>query len=842
MPSLTESKSADAKLVGASELRTLSTNELQGPNMNRRTTLPLWLACLLLTLMVGCTSNRSAPLTGEEKKAAQDVGNQEGLAAQTQAIPESISVLGRVPDFRLVDQDGEEFGLTDLADKTWIANFIFTRCTATCPEQTAKLRQLQRKLQSDSQLTDIHLVSISVDNQHDVPSVLKEYATQAGADESTWSFLTGSREQTWELSKTGFKLAVGDAPENEAMPLFHSPKFILVDRNGLIRGYYESSDDAEVAKLESDLQVVVNEPRKETPLPTDDQEEIDVEGGAFLPSDLQASDNSSSDEVRRVYSPSQKLTDPSWLAERAANQRKDVEQRLDAFYGFQFEDKFPTSGITFTNEVVEDAGKAYKAAHYDHGNGIAIADVDGDGRHDLYFTTQLGGNALYRNLGNGKFADITATAGVALSDKISVTSSFADMDNDGDPDLFVTTVRGGNFLFENLGGGKYQDVTAEAGLTYENGHSASIVVFDYDKDGLLDLFVANVGKFTTEEIGPGNYYIARSDAFAGHLKPELAEKSKLYRNRGGLRFEDVTAQAGLDDDSWSGDATPMDANEDGWPDLYVLDMQGHDEYFENINGKRFEKRSREVFPKTPWGSMGVKVFDFDRDGRQDLFVTDMHSDMSEKVGIDREKLKSNMQFPESMLRSGGMSIFGNAFFRRDGKDGFVEISDRIGAENYWPWGFSVGDLNADGWDDVFIASSMNLQFRYGVNTVLLNNHGREFVDSEFVVGVEPRRDNVTSKYWYTLDADGADAGHSFLEKLGITSGKVEVWGAMGTRSSVIFDLDGDGDLDIVTNECHSVPLVLISNLSDKDDIQFLKVKLVGKKSNRDGLGASVRVT
>ena len=92
-----------------------------------------------------------------------------------------------------------------------------------------------------------------------------------------------------------------------------------------------------------------------------------------------------------------------------------------------------------------------------------------------------------------------------------------------------------------------------------------------------------------------------------------------------------------------------------------------------------------------------------------------------------------------MLLTQGKSIWGNAFYRNDGKGNFEEVSDQIGAENYWPWGISVGDLNADGFDDVFIASSMNFPFRYGVNSVLLNNQGSEFLSSEFILGVEPRR-------------------------------------------------------------------------------------------------------
>src|SRR5256886_2309788 len=213
-----------------------------------------------------------------------------------------------------------------------------------------------------------------------------------------------------------------------------------------------------------------------------------------------------------------------------------------------------------------------------------------------------------------------------MEDAIAVACSFADIDNDGDPDLFVTTVRHGNRLFENLGGGKFRDITAQAGVGY-SGHSSGAVFFDYDGDGLLDLFVTNVGVYTTEEKGPGGYYVGRPDAFHGHTHPARAEASILYHNLGGNRFKDVTREVGLVDLGWSGDATVIDPNDDGFPDLYVLNMQGANHLWLNEGGKRFRDETKDYFPKTPWGAMGAKVFDFDGDGRLDLFVTDMHSDM-----------------------------------------------------------------------------------------------------------------------------------------------------------------------------------------------------------------------
>ena len=532
------------------------------------------------------------------------------------------------------------------------------------------------------------------------------------------------------------------------------------------------------------------------------------------------------------------LQDTAWL-QRLRDAQVKADAGLAAFHDFQFTDRLIPSGISFKHRIVDDAGKAYKAAHYDHGNGIAIADVDGDGLSDIYFVNQVGGNQLWKNLGGGKFQDITASAGVAVPGPVSVSASFADIDNDGDADLYVTTVRGGNRLFENDGHGHFRDITAAAGLTYV-GHSSAAVFFDYNRDGRLDLFLVNVGRYTTNKVGGDGYkyYIAFDDAFSGHLKPERAERSILYRNEGGNRFVDVSQRTGLVDLSWSGDASVVDVNDDGWPDLYVLNMLGDNQYYENDGGKRFVKKSRQVFPRTSWGAMGIKVFDFNNDGRLDIFITDMHSDMSETIGPEREHMKSTMKWPVSFRGTGRTSIWGNSAFLKEGPGKFREVSDAMGLENYCPWGPSVGDLNADGYDDTFIASGMNYPERYMINSVKLNDRGQRFVDAEFVLGVEPRSGGVATPF-FELDASGKDKGHP--DAAGAT-GRVTVWGARGSRSAVIFDVDGDGDLDIVTNEFNAAPMVLISNLTEKTRVRYLAVKLAGTTSNRDGLGAVVKVT
>ena len=549
------------------------------------------------------------------------------------------------------------------------------------------------------------------------------------------------------------------------------------------------------------------------------------------------SDREAPTSVVRLSPP--QLADTARLTTLGDEQRKSAS-RSAVFQGFRFIDRLPESGITYRNRVVADAAKTYKSAHYDHGTGMAVADVDGDRRLDVYFVSQVGGNALWRNVGGGRFEDITRQAGVALAGRVGVTASFADTDNDGDPDLYVTTVRGGNAFFENDGHGRFRDVTDAAGLAY-TGHSSGVVFFDFNRDGRLDLFLANVGRYTTDSVAGEGYqfYVAVEDAFSGHLKPERAEQSRLFRNEGGNRFVDVSAAMGLQDVSWSGDASPVDGNSDGWPDLYVLNMQGHDEYYENAGGTRFVRRSREVFPRTSWGAMGIKVFDFDNDGRMDIFITDMHSDMSQEVGHEHEREKSHMVWTEDVRGDGTASIWGNSVFRNEGGGRFREVSDAVNFEMYWPWGLSTGDLNADGFEDVFITAGMNYPYRYATNSLKLNDRGQGFVDAEFVLGVEPRRDGRVATPWFELDMTGADKGHS--EGTGVDS-RVSIWGARGSRSSAIFDVDDDGDLDIVTNEFGAEPMVLLSDLSEKRRVRFVQVALRGTRSNRSGLGAVVTVT
>ena len=187
-------------------------------------------------------------------------GGQAGRELQQEAEDTPIPVLGTVPDFALTDQTASPFGSAQLDSGLWVANFIFTRCAATCPLQTATMAELQERLRAKQLLPEITLVSFSVDPGFDTPEVLREYGEEYGADPDRWRFLTGGRQEIWDLSKTGFKLAVGESPpESQSQPLFHSPRMVLVDPQRQIRGYFDGVSAEGLDEIERAIDAVAGE-------------------------------------------------------------------------------------------------------------------------------------------------------------------------------------------------------------------------------------------------------------------------------------------------------------------------------------------------------------------------------------------------------------------------------------------------------------------------------------------------------------------------------------------------------------------------------------------------------
>lgn len=178
-----------------------------------------------------------------------------GGAAVWQLVtgPEQPPVVGEVPDFNLVNRDGKAVRRADLAGAPWVADFIFTRCGASCPMMSLRMARLERSLPED---LGVRFVSFSVDPEYDTPKVLDDYAQSLGAP-GRWLFLTGDKAQIHRLSKEGFKLALDDTtPVSPDEPILHSTRFVLVDGEGKIRGYYEAFDEPSVERLVQDLRAI----------------------------------------------------------------------------------------------------------------------------------------------------------------------------------------------------------------------------------------------------------------------------------------------------------------------------------------------------------------------------------------------------------------------------------------------------------------------------------------------------------------------------------------------------------------------------------------------------------
>jgi hypothetical protein len=498
------------------------------------------------------------------------------------------------------------------------------------------------------------------------------------------------------------------------------------------------------------------------------------------------------------------------------------------------------AGITWRMSYLPaEQGENFKINLYDHGSGVAVADYDGDGFDDVYFCNQLGPNALYRNRGDGTFEDVTAKAGVALGDRVCVAATFADYDNDGRPDLFVTSTRGGNVLFHNNGDGTFSDVTEKTGVAHV-GHSQSAVFFDYDNDGFLDLLVTNTAAWTDDRYEKETHYWPGKGLFSEVvLSPK--EYNVLYHNNGDGTFTDVTEMAGLAGRGWAGDAVAFDYDGDGRLDLFVSCMFGRCQLYRNNGDGKFSDVTLDVLGRTSWGAVGCKAFDFNNDGRLDLFVVDMHSDMWMGLDRDHESLplavqSEKVKYPDrygplvqndptllddekEIARRIGYRkeevVFGNTFYRNDGGDKLTEVSDAAGLETFWPWGIATGDFDNDGWEDCFVTAGMGYPFYYWPNSLLMNQGDGTFRDRATELGVEPPARGET--------LPGRVGGQPAVRS---------------SRSAATADFRHSGRLDVVVNNFNDQPYFFRNQGPRKNYVEF---RLRGTRCNRDAVGAVVRL-
>lgn len=464
--------------------------------------------------------------------------------------------------------------------------------------------------------------------------------------------------------------------------------------------------------------------------------------------------------------------------------------------GVTFTDITKQAGISFVN--VSSPEKKYIVESMS--GGVAFFDFDNDGRLDIYLVNSfsvaaaLAGKprpkaALYRNRGDGTFEDVAAKAGVA-DPGWAMGVSVADFDNDGFDDLFVTCY-GACKLYRNRGNGTFQDVTAKAGLT-EQRFWTGAAWGDYDRDGKLDLFVAGYVEFDIAKLPPfgqGKTCQYRGVPVQCGPRGMAGAHDALFHNNGDGTFTDVSKKAKVDDPNgyYGLGVVWTDFDDDGWPDIFVAnDTTPNYAYRNNHDGTFTETAFSLGLAVDENGNeqacMGVSVGDYDRDGRLDLIVTNFADDY-------------------------------NTIYHKNADGTYSDVSRATKTADaslpYLGWGVKFFDYDNDGWLDLMV----------------VNGHVYPQVEGAYTGGMYGQR-----KLLYRNLRNGTfeevAAGNPALAQRRVSRGAA--WG----------DFDEDGDVDVIVNELDGAPTLLRNDGGSKLG-NWVSLKLVGTKSNRNAVGARV---
>ena len=431
------------------------------------------------------------------------------------------------------------------------------------------------------------------------------------------------------------------------------------------------------------------------------------------------------------------------------------------------------------------------------GAAVAAADVDGDGLVDLYVTESGRGDAnhLFRNRGDGTFEDITekSGAGVGNPEGASMAAVFGDIDNDGDPDLYVVMWAEKNRLFENLGGGVFRDITETSGTGFWGyGNGATFV--DYDRDGSLDLFVGNYFPEAVPDPATGKpRRLDLWDPFTTRVMHESFTGAKnggrnvLYRNLGNDRFEDVTGKVGLGYTGWTLAVGAADLDNDGWPDLYVANDFGADELYFNSGDADGPPRfvpfvggeGRPAIGDDWWKGMNVDFGDVDGNGFLDIYVT-------------------NILAPRYKTDEGNMLWLNLADPSAKNGRRFVNVGKATGThDGGWGWGAKFADFNNDGLLDILEANGFvtgpdpEITYWYDLQEMVtqLKNATANAADWP-VMGDRDLSGYERNRLWLQLPSEKAALRFAEVAK------DVGVSDLYNGRGVSLLDADNDGDLDV----------------------------------------------
>jgi enediyne biosynthesis protein E4 len=440
------------------------------------------------------------------------------------------------------------------------------------------------------------------------------------------------------------------------------------------------------------------------------------------------------------------------------------------------------------------------------GTGVAIGDYDGDGRPDVCIVNKCDPVRLYRNLGEFRFSDVTATAGLVnpADGGWNQAACFVDINNDNLPDLSVTRLGAPNQLYVNQGGGVFREEAASRGFALTDASGVASFA-DYDRDGWLDCYVQT------------NLLDARSGS--------KGRRDRLLHNRGDGSFEEVTGSAGIDGETQGHSAIWWDYDADGWADLYVAnDFAAPDRLYRNNRNGTFTDVLAVTLPHCPLFAMGSDCGDLDGDGLEDLMVADMvpssrRADLRSMAEMRRKQVEN----PDP---SWAVQVIGNALYRNTGLRRLGEVAHFAGlAATDWTWSVRFEDLDQDGRLDVHVTNGMV----------------RDFFDADLLVRCaglsrdEQRRLIRAAPILRTHNLAYRNVGNFKFEECGASWGLDELSVSFGAAFG---DLDGDGDLDLVYTHFEGVPTVL---RNDGISGNGIRIALHGTRSNRMGFGARVEL-
>ncbi|HVU55735.1 MAG TPA: CRTAC1 family protein, partial [Puia sp.] len=507
------------------------------------------------------------------------------------------------------------------------------------------------------------------------------------------------------------------------------------------------------------------------------------------------------------------------------------------------------SGIHFSNTVNDvDSATSFINEFGYMGGGVGVGDFNNDGLKDIFFSANQVSCRLYINKGNNQFEDISERAGITTS--VWATGvSIVDINNDGYDDIYVCVLGkdlvhpAKNLLFINQHNLTFKEEASAYGLDF-SGYSTQAVFLDYDRDGDLDMYLANylLGN-NSNSIVPRNM-TGRSPA-----------NDRLFRNEGYSAakghpvFTDVTMQAGIKDDGFGLGVAVSDFNGDGWPDIYVADdfisndllwLNNHDGTFTNCISRALQHQS--------YSSMGADAADINNDGLPDLVTLDMLPEYNRRkkesfsfVNYDRYQAERGMGYEPEFMRN--MLQLNNGCFHTGDTSipYFSEIGQLAGIQaTDWSWSVLLADFDNDGWKDIHVTNGIGRDF---INADFLEFSSRIFSSNK----TRAEQEALIRKRLAELDHVNLP-NYLFLNQHDHTFRDASAEGGIDEPSmsngAVYVDLDNDGDLDLVVNNINKEAFVFINNTVQKgkpSDKHFLSLHLVGDSLNRPGFGTKVCV-